>query len=80
MSRSDPPGPSPLSQGFAWAYRISAIGFEFVLPAVGGLLADRWLESSPIFTLIGTVLGFSAGLYHLILISRGSPQNKGSST
>ena len=34
-----------------------------VLGLGGGLLLDSWLHTSPIFTLIGTVLGIAAAMY-----------------
>jgi len=39
------------------------LGISVVLGLGGGLLLDSWLHTSPIFTLIGTVLGIAAAMY-----------------
>lgn len=31
-----------------------------------GTLADRWLGTRPVFTLVGTFVGAAAGFYHMI--------------
>lgn len=47
-----------LSLGLTWA--LSTALFLYV-----GSLADRWLGTRPIFTLIGAFVGAAAGFYHL---------------
>lgn len=64
------PSPTPLSVGIAWAYRVTAIGLEFALPAVLGFVLDRRWDSEPIATLVGAGLGFAAGLLHLVQLAR----------
>jgi F0F1-type ATP synthase assembly protein I len=48
-------------QGLGEGYRYLALGATFaggiVVFAVLGVLVDRWLGLTPLFTLIGTVLG-----------------------
>ncbi len=39
------------------------LGVSVVLGLGGGLLLDNWLHTSPIFTLIGMVLGIGAAMY-----------------
>ncbi|MGZ8482121.1 MAG: AtpZ/AtpI family protein [Candidatus Limnocylindria bacterium] len=39
------------------------LGVSVVLGVGGGLLLDSWLHTSPIFTLIGMVLGIGAAMY-----------------
>lgn len=68
----DRPSLSPLSAGITWAYRITSVGLEFVLPAVAGHFLDRRWDSAPIATLVGAILGFSVGMYHLIQIASTS--------
>lgn len=75
----DPSGPiSPLSAGIGWAYRITSVSLEFVLPTVGGYYLDRSLGTSPTFTLAGAVLGLLVGFVHLIQLARqaSSPGSK----
>ncbi len=59
-----------MAQGFSWAYRLVSVGFQFSLPILLGYLVDRWLGSIPVATLVGAVLGFTAGMLELIRIAR----------
>ena len=49
--------------------RSIALGFTLllILVALGGLgyLADAWLETLPLFLLLGLVAGFALGLYYM---------------
>jgi F0F1-type ATP synthase assembly protein I len=66
----------PWAVGFAWAYRLMSVAFQFTVPALLGYLADRWIGSLPWFTLLGAILGFVIGMLELIAIAReksGSP-------
>jgi len=51
-------------------WRLSAMGTEFVAAIVGmlvlGLLLDRWWGTTPVLTIIGSVVGLLAGGYNLI--------------
>lgn len=48
-------------------YRYSTLGIQFALcialPLVGGIYLDRWLGTRVLFTLLGLVYGFGAGVY-----------------
>ena len=48
------------------------LGISVILGLGGGLLADRWLHTSPIFTLIGMVLGIGAAMYTIWDVARDS--------
>ena len=39
------------------------LGVSVILGLGGGLLLDSWLQTSPIFTLVGMVLGIGAAMY-----------------
>jgi F0F1-type ATP synthase assembly protein I len=39
------------------------LGISIILGLGAGLLLDSWLRTSPIFTLIGMVLGIGAAMY-----------------
>lgn len=57
-----------------WAYRVTSLGLEFALPALGGYWVDRWTGWGPGGLLVGAVAGFSVGMMHLIQIAReGAP-------
>lgn len=51
--------------------RLIGVGFSFLvivaLLCSGGLFADWWLGTLPLFMLVGLVLGFSAGLFYIYL-------------
>ncbi|MEM6312507.1 MAG: AtpZ/AtpI family protein, partial [Planctomycetota bacterium] len=57
------PSESPLA--------VAGLGLELAIAvgllAGGGYLIDGWLGSLPWFTIIGTALGFSVGIYRLFL-------------
>jgi len=61
---------SPLSVGIAWAYRVTSLGLEFALPACAGYWIDQRFGSLPWGVMIGSVLGFAAGMTHLLRIAR----------
>ena len=48
------------------------LGISVILGVGGGLLADGWLRTSPIFTLIGMVLGVGAAMYTIWDVARKS--------
>lgn len=50
-------------------YALATCGMEMVVPMIGGILLDNWLDTSPIFTAITIVLGFVGGITHMVLIS-----------
>ncbi len=58
--------PDPKEVGFYFA--LAQVGLEMVLPAVGGLLVDIYGGTMPWGVLIGAVLGFVGGFYHLLLM------------
>ena len=46
------------------------LGVSVVLGLGGGLLLDAWLHTSPIFTLVGMVLGVGAAMYTIWDVAR----------
>ena len=55
-------------------WRHASAGLEFIvtfgLLLGAGLVADRWLDSVPLWTLLGAAAGFAAGLYRLVRTAR----------
>ena len=49
-------------------------GIEFLaifgLMVMAGLLLDRRFDSLPVWTIVGTVLGFAGGVHRLVKIAR----------
>ena len=48
------------------------LGVSVIIGLGGGLFLDNWLKTSPIFTLIGMVLGIAAAMYTIWDVARGS--------
>jgi F0F1-type ATP synthase assembly protein I len=46
------------------------LGISVVLGLGLGLIVDNWLRTSPIFTLVGMVLGISAAMYTIWDVAR----------
>lgn len=44
---------------------VVASGMEMLVVAVGGFLLDRWFGTLPRLTIVGFLLGFPLGLYHM---------------
>jgi F0F1-type ATP synthase assembly protein I len=60
----------PLSAGIMWASRATSLGLEFVLPTLVGLWLDGRFGTKPWGTLVGALLGFAAGMTHLLRIAK----------
>ncbi|MGZ6214149.1 MAG: AtpZ/AtpI family protein [Candidatus Limnocylindria bacterium] len=48
------------------------LGISVIVGVGGGLLVDSWLHTSPIFTLIGMVLGIGAAMYTIWDVAKQS--------
>lgn len=46
------------------------LGISVILGLGGGLLLDSWLHTSPIFTLVGMLLGIAAAMYTIWDVAR----------
>ena len=64
-----PPPPKTANLGMAFDLGIR-LGVSVILGLGGGLLLDNWLKTSPIFTLIGMVLGIAAAMYTIWDVAR----------
>jgi F0F1-type ATP synthase assembly protein I len=51
---------------------LGQVGIEMAAPVVLGVLLDRSLGWTPWLTIIGAVLGFTGGMYHLLSFLKGS--------
>jgi F0F1-type ATP synthase assembly protein I len=66
------PGGSP-TRPPNWALGLDLgfrLGISVALGLGGGLLLDNWLDTSPIFTLIGMVLGIGAAMVTIWNVAR----------
>ncbi len=46
------------------------LGLSVIIGLGGGLLLDNWLQTSPVFTLIGMVLGIGAAMVTIWNVAR----------
>ncbi len=64
------------------AIRLSGIGFYFALCIIGGIAAglamDGWLETRPVFTLVGLFAGLAAAFWggYLLLMEVLRPSGR----
>ncbi len=65
----DKPTKTELSNA-ARFYQISQIGMEMAIPAGVGVGLDLWLNTMPICTIIGAILGPALGFIHLMSLLR----------
>ena len=71
----DEPAPTtPSPSAWRWPTGGSPWAWRFALPALGGFFLDRRWGSRPALTLLGATLGFAAGMYHILRISRTGPR------
>jgi F0F1-type ATP synthase assembly protein I len=69
----DSDGGTPPSANWGLAFDLGLrLGISVVVGVGGGLLTDNWLHTSPIFTLIGMVLGIGAAMYTIWEVARES--------
>jgi ATP synthase protein I len=68
----DAPGPdAKASSSIGIAFDLGVrLGISVILGLGGGLLLDAWLNTSPIFTLVGMVLGIGAAMYTIWDVAR----------
>lgn len=59
-----------MSAGIMWASRVTTLGLEFALPPLVGLYLDNRWHTRPVALLVGSVLGFAAGMVHILRIAR----------
>ncbi len=67
---------SPSDNERARLFQLAGTGAEFFGSVLGSVLAgyflDRWLNWTPVLTLVGVALGFTVGLMKLVAVSRSS--------
>lgn len=46
------------------------LGLSVIIGVVGGVLLDNWLDTSPLFTLVGVAVGIGAAMYSIWDVAR----------
>ena len=59
-----------MAMAIEWSTRLMAIGLEMAIPAGGGYWLDLRIGTSPLFVILGAMLGFAAGMFHLLQIAQ----------
>jgi hypothetical protein len=62
-------GPDPFAVAMEWVTKITTVGLEMVLPAIGGAYLDKRIGTT-YWALIGVVLGMTVGMWHLLQMTR----------
>ncbi len=74
MTRDEgPPDGPPPTRPPNWAIGMDLgirLGVSVAIGLGGGLLLDNWLQTSPVFTLIGMVLGIGAAMVTIWNVAR----------
>jgi F0F1-type ATP synthase assembly protein I len=66
--------PTPREMGYY--AQLAQVGVEMFLPAALGAYLDDWLGTSPWITAGLAILGFAAGLIHLLLILKNKERDE----
>jgi len=74
MTKNTSDDRSPMTLAVEWSTRLMTIGLEMALPAAGGYWLDLRIGTLPTFVILGAMLGFVAGMFHLMQIARQSPK------
>ena len=72
---SRPPSGKPGGRPPNWALGLDLgirLGVSVAIGLGGGLLLDNWLNTIPLFTLIGMVLGIGAAMVTIWNVARGA--------
>jgi hypothetical protein len=68
--------PDPIALAMEWVAKITTVGLEMALPAIGGGWLDNRLQTH-YWALLGVALGVTLGIWHLLQMTR-PPQTKAS--
>ena len=66
---------SAIARAYGWTAQITTIALEMVLPALGGVWLDKKLGTKFLFLIIGAVLGFVVGFWHLLKLTVNASKN-----
>jgi len=75
LKEADRPGEPPQMRAANWGLAFDLglrLGISVILGLGLGILADNWLHTTPIFILIGMVLGIGAAMYTIWYLARKS--------
>ena len=79
----NPKGGSPIHQYAAYSNLAFEMGAVIALGVFGGVKLDKWLDTSPLFTIVLSLAGIAVALYLIIrssLKSTKKPKNEQKNT
>ncbi len=56
----------PMAIAIEWSTRLMVIGLEMAIPPAGGYWLDVRVGTFPVFVILGAILGFVGGMFHLL--------------
>ena len=65
----------PLALAMQWVSRVTTVSLEMVLPGLLGYWADQQWNSEPVLLVLGVILGFSVGMWHLVTLTKWPPRD-----
>ena len=68
--------PTPREMGYYAA--LAQVGVEMVVPILFGWWIDGWLATTPWITIVAAVVGFAAGMVHMVMILRQKDRDESS--
>jgi len=73
---NDRPNLDPIAAAMEWVTKITTVGLEMVLPAVGGAFLDKRLSTN-YWALVGLGFGVVFGIWHLLQMTKATRPNGG---
>jgi F0F1-type ATP synthase assembly protein I len=70
------PKTDPVALALEWVAKITTVGLEMALPAIGGGYLDRHFGTT-YWALVGVILGVTVGMWHLLQMTRPKVGGKG---
>jgi F0F1-type ATP synthase assembly protein I len=61
---------SPFALASEWTARITTVSLELVLPILAGVWLDQWLHLTPLFLILGVILGFATATMSLVWLTK----------
>jgi F0F1-type ATP synthase assembly protein I len=61
---------SPFALAYEWSARITSISLELVVPVLAGYGLDQWLKLSPLFLILGVIVGFATATLSLVRLTK----------
>ena len=61
--------PPPIALAMEWVAKITTVGLEMIVPAIGGRYLDHYLGTQ-YWTVVGLVIGVVFGFWHLLQMTK----------